>query len=52
MKKLGIIRHIDDLGRIVIPKDVRKILNFKESDSLEFLINDKNELIIKKYELK
>lgn len=49
MKATGIVRRIDDLGRIVIPKDLRKILEFKEGQPIEmFIDNDKN-LILQKY---
>lgn len=48
MKSTGVIRRIDELGRIVIPKDIRKNLRIKTSDSLEIFIND-NDIILKKY---
>ncbi len=48
MKSTGIIRKIDDLGRVVIPKEIRKNLLIKESDNLEIFINN-NEIILKKY---
>ena len=38
MKSTGIIRRIDDLGRIVIPKEIRRTLNIKEGDPLEYTI--------------
>ena len=48
MKSTGIIRRIDDLGRIVIPKEIRKNLKIKENEVLEvFIENDK--IILKKY---
>ena len=51
MKATGIIRRIDDLGRIVIPKEIRKNLRIKEGDNLEiFVVNEEN--IIKKYSIK
>ena len=40
MKSTGIIRRIDDLGRIVIPKEIRRTLNIKEGDPLEYTIAD------------
>ena len=49
MKMLGIVRRIDDIGRIVIPKDVRKMLKIEEGQPMEFFIDDKNNLILKKY---
>ena len=48
MKSTGIIRRIDDLGRVVIPKEIRKNLNIKENDSLEIFIDGEN-IILKKY---
>ena len=42
MKSTGVIRRIDELGRIVIPKEIRKNLGIREGDNLEILIeNDK-----------
>ena len=50
MKATGIIRRLDDLGRLVIPKEIRKQYRLKEGDSIEFYIeNDK--IILQKYEL-
>ena len=48
MKSTTIIRRIDDLGRVVIPKEIRKNLNIKENDSLEIFIDGEN-IILKKY---
>ena len=48
MKTTGIIRRIDDLGRIVIPKELRKTLRIKNGDSLEILV-DTEDIILKKY---
>ena len=47
MKATGIIRRIDDLGRIVIPKEIRKSLKLNEGDSLEIYIEDNNVLLKK-----
>ena len=49
MKATGIIRRVDELGRIVIPKDIRKTARIKENDQLEFYINEEGGLILKKY---
>jgi len=50
MKATGIIRRIDDLGRIVIPKEIRKNLRIKEGDNLEiFVVNE--DIILKKYSM-
>ncbi len=48
MKDTGITRRIDELGRIVIPRELRKVLRIKEGDTLEFYSN-KEEIILKKY---
>lgn len=50
MKATGIIRRIDDLGRIVIPKEIRKNLRIKEGDNLEIFVNGE-EVILKKYSM-
>lgn len=44
----GIVRKIDDLGRIVIPKEIRKTLNVKSNDDIEIIADD-NKIILKKY---
>ncbi len=49
MKATGIVRRIDDLGRIVIPKEIRKTFHIKESDPMEIFINSEGEIILKKY---
>ena len=48
MKSTGIVRRIDELGRIVIPKEMRKNLKIKDGESLEIFIN-KDEIILKKF---
>ena len=48
MKSTGITRRIDDLGRIVIPKEIRKNLRIKENEVLEIFI-DNDEIILKKF---
>ncbi len=48
MQQTGIVRRIDELGRVVIPKEMRKTLRIKEGDPLEIFTN-KEELIFKKY---
>ncbi|MDD2377665.1 MAG: stage V sporulation T C-terminal domain-containing protein [Bacilli bacterium] len=50
MKTTGIIRRIDELGRIVIPKEIRKNLRIKDGENLEICIEDKN-IILRKYSL-
>lgn len=48
MTATGIIRRIDDIGRIVIPKDIRRKLRVKESDAFEIFIADGNKVIFKR----
>ena len=48
MKTTGIIRRIDDLGRIVIPKELRRNLRIKNGDTLEVFV-DADSVILKKY---
>lgn len=49
MKSTGIVRKVDELGRIVIPKELRNTLNIEEKDSLEIYV-DGEHIILKKYE--
>lgn len=49
MKATGIIRKIDDLGRVVIPKEIRKNLRIKEGDSLEIYIENSGDIVLKKH---
>lgn len=48
MKATGIVRRIDELGRVVIPKEIRRTLRIKEGDPLE-IFTDRDELTLKKY---
>lgn len=50
MKDTGIIRKIDDLGRIVIPKEIRKKLKLREGDNLEIYVKDDGDILLRKYE--
>lgn len=50
MKATGIIRRIDDLGRIVLPKEIRKSLKIKEGDMLEIYVQDNGAITLEKYE--
>ncbi|MEF9962407.1 MAG: AbrB/MazE/SpoVT family DNA-binding domain-containing protein [Erysipelotrichaceae bacterium] len=50
MKSTGIVRRLDDLGRLVIPKEIRKQFRLKEGDSIEFYI-DQDKIIIQKFDL-
>ena len=49
MKATGVVRRIDDLGRIVIPKEIRKTLHIKEGDTLEIFTDREGQVILKKY---
>ena len=49
MKSTGIVRKIDELGRIVLPKELRRTLDIEEKDPLEIFIED-NTIILKKYQ--
>lgn len=49
MKATGIVRRIDDLGRIVIPKEIRRTLRIREGDPLEIFTDKDGEVILKKY---
>ncbi|WP_321994804.1 AbrB/MazE/SpoVT family DNA-binding domain-containing protein [Clostridium butyricum] len=49
MKATGIVRRVDDLGRIVIPKELRRVLNIEEGNPLE-IYTEGEQVILKKYE--
>ena len=49
MKATGIVRRIDDLGRVVIPKEIRRTMRIREGDPLEIYTNREGEVIFKKY---
>jgi transcriptional pleiotropic regulator of transition state genes len=49
MKSTGIVRKVDELGRIVLPKELRMTLNIKEKDPLEIYV-DNSTIVLKKYE--
>lgn len=49
MKSTGIVRRVDELGRIVLPKELRKVLNIECQDSLEIFTEDQT-IILRKYE--
>lgn len=49
MKATGIVRRIDDLGRVVIPKEIRRTLRIREADPLEIFTDREGEIILKKY---
>ena len=49
MKATGIVRRIDDLGRVVIPKEIRRTLRIREGDALEIFTDTQGGVIFKKY---
>lgn len=50
MKATGIIRRIDDIGRIVIPKEIRRAMRIKEGDALEIFTTSNGEIVLKSIE--
>ena len=52
MRATGIVRRLDDLGRLVIPKEIRRVLGWKEGDPLELYFDRENKgIVLKKYEV-
>lgn len=51
MKATGVVRRIDELGRVVIPKEIRTNLRIREGDHLEIYINDQQNIVLKKHSL-
>ena len=49
MKATGMVRRIDELGRVVIPKEIRKTMRIREGEELEIFTKEGDELVIKKY---
>ena len=49
MKATGIVRRIDDLGRVVIPKEIRRTMRIREGDPLEIYTDKEGGVIFKKY---
>lgn len=50
MVTTGIVRRLDDLGRIVIPKEIRRTCNLREGDPVEFYSDKNGEILLKKYD--
>ncbi len=48
MRSMGIVRNLDNLGRIVIPKEMRRVLGIEEKDPVEMLIED-DAIVLRKY---
>ncbi len=51
MKATGVIRRIDELGRIVIPKEIRKNLRIREGENIEIYIDNSENIVLKKYSI-
>lgn len=49
MKATGIVRRIDDLGRVVVPKEIRRTLRIREGDPLEIFTDQEGKIVLKKY---
>ena len=49
MKATGIVRRIDDLGRVVVPKEIRRTLKIREGDPIEIFTEKDGEIILRKY---
>ena len=49
MKATGIVRRVDDLGRVVIPKEIRRACNIREGDPLEIFIDEDGGVVFRKY---
>ena len=49
MKATGIVRRIDDLGRIVVPKEIRRTIRIREGEPMEIFTGRDGEIILKKY---
>ena len=52
METTGIVKKIDDLGRIAIPKEIRRAAGWKKTTSVEIFIGDEGEIVLKKFTLK
>lgn len=50
MKAIGVVRRVDDLGRIVIPKEIRRNLRIRDGESLEIFV-DNNDIVLKKFSI-
>ena len=51
MRATGVVRRIDDLGRIVIPKEIRRTMRMREGDPLEIFTEQNGEIVLKKYSM-
>jgi len=46
----GVVRRVDDLGRVVIPKEIRRTLSITEDDAVEIFVDSEGEIILRKYQ--
>ena len=51
MKATGIVRRIDDLGRVVVPKEIRRNLGIREGDPLEIFLDEQGGIVFKPYKV-
>lgn len=51
MKATGVVRRIDELGRIVIPKEIRKTMRIREGENIEIFIDGNQNIVLKKYSI-
>lgn len=49
MKATGIVRRVDDLGRVVIPKEIRRTASIREGDPLEIFLDEDGAIVVRKY---
>ncbi len=49
MQAMGIVRQLDELGRIVVPREIRRSFRIREGDTIEILVGDEGEMILEKY---
>lgn len=50
MRTTGIVRRVDDLGRIALPKEIRRLMKIHENTALEIYLEDQDKIILKKYD--
>ena len=50
MRVTGIVRHVDDLGRIALPKEIRRLMKIHENTALEIYTEDQDKIILKRYD--
>lgn len=50
MRTTGIVRRVDDLGRVALPKEIRRLMKIHENTALEIYLEDQDKIILKKYD--